>query len=136
MRIAAEHADEWNSGGSPVQVAHKIGILREHCRAVGRDPAEIEVGVLLRTELEAESTYRSWVELGSPTVARARERFAAEGYRGRELEEEVRKSVYAQFLPVEEKRAAERPTTTTVSRASSSASSRTSARRSARQLRI
>jgi hypothetical protein len=55
--------------------------------------------VLLRTELEAESTYRSWVELGNPTVTRARERFAAEGYRGRELEEEVRKSVYASSCP-------------------------------------
>ena len=108
LRVVARHADEWNGEASPSQMAHKIGVLREHCRAVGRDPAEIEIGVLLRTELQAESTYRTWVEQGSPFIDQERERLGAEGYRGDELEEEVRKSVWTQFLPIDEERAAER----------------------------
>jgi alkanesulfonate monooxygenase SsuD/methylene tetrahydromethanopterin reductase-like flavin-dependent oxidoreductase (luciferase family) len=108
LRVVAKHADEWNGEASPPQMEHKIGVLREHCRAVGRDPDEIEVGVLLRTELEAESTYRSWVDLGSPFIAQERERLGAEGYRGDELEEQVRRSIYSQFLPIEEEPAARR----------------------------
>jgi F420-dependent oxidoreductase-like protein len=108
LRVVARHADEWNGEASPSQMAHKIGVLREHCRDVGRDPDEIEIGVLLRTELEAESTYQSWVKLGSPFIAQERERLGAEGYRGAELEEQVRASVFTQFLPIEEERAAQR----------------------------
>ena len=76
--------------------------------AVGRDPDEIEIGVLLRTELQAESTYRTWVAQGSPFIDQERERLGAEGYRGAELEEEVRKSIWTQFLPIDEDRAAQR----------------------------
>lgn len=108
LRVVAKHADEWNGEASPSQMKHKIAVLHEHCRAVGRDPAEIEIGVLLRTELEAESTYRSWVELGSPFIAQERERLGAEGYGGAELEEQVRASIYTQFLPIDPERAAER----------------------------
>lgn len=106
LRVVAKYADEWNGEASPSQMAHKIGVLHEHCRAVGRDPGEIELGVLLRTELEAESTYQWWVRLGSPFIAQERERLETEGYRGAELEEEVRKSIYTQFLPIDEERAA------------------------------
>jgi F420-dependent oxidoreductase-like protein len=108
LRVVARHADEWNGEASPSQMAHKIGVLREHCRTVGRDPAEIEIGVLLRTELQAESTYRSWVEQRSPFIDQERERLGGEGYRGDELEEAVRRSVWTQFLPIDEERAAER----------------------------
>jgi F420-dependent oxidoreductase-like protein len=49
LRIAAEHADVWNYGGGPVEeFARKVGILREHCAAVGRDPAEITLSVQVR----------------------------------------------------------------------------------------
>ena len=43
LRIVARHADEWNlAKGTPEEFRHKCRVLDEHCRAVGRDPAEIE----------------------------------------------------------------------------------------------
>jgi F420-dependent oxidoreductase-like protein len=108
LRVVARHADEWNGEASPSQMAHKIAVLREHCRAVGRDADEIEIGVLLRTELQAESTYQTWVKQGSPFIDQERERLGAEGYRGAELEEEVRKSIWTQFLPIDDERAVQR----------------------------
>jgi alkanesulfonate monooxygenase SsuD/methylene tetrahydromethanopterin reductase-like flavin-dependent oxidoreductase (luciferase family) len=42
LRVVAKHADVWNHAGSSVEeFTHKVGVLREHCAAVGRDPAEI-----------------------------------------------------------------------------------------------
>lgn len=41
LRLVAEHADMSNIFGSPDVIRHKIGVLRDHCAAVGRDPAEI-----------------------------------------------------------------------------------------------
>jgi probable F420-dependent oxidoreductase len=43
LRLVAEHADIWHSFGDTETVARKTGILREHCAAVGRDPAAIEI---------------------------------------------------------------------------------------------
>ncbi|MEX2373842.1 MAG: LLM class flavin-dependent oxidoreductase, partial [Dehalococcoidia bacterium] len=44
MRIAARHADIWNNlAGQQDRIAHKVDVLRGHCDAVGRDPAEITV---------------------------------------------------------------------------------------------
>lgn len=43
LRIAAQHATEWNlANGTPEEFRHKCRVLDEHCRAVGRDPLEIE----------------------------------------------------------------------------------------------
>jgi alkanesulfonate monooxygenase SsuD/methylene tetrahydromethanopterin reductase-like flavin-dependent oxidoreductase (luciferase family) len=42
LRIAARFADEWNVWGTPELLAHKGGILEQHCDAVGRDSAEIQ----------------------------------------------------------------------------------------------
>jgi len=41
LRIAAEHADEWNVWSTPEVFAHKSAVLDRHCEDVGRDPAEI-----------------------------------------------------------------------------------------------
>ena len=43
LRIAAEHADEWNcvTVTEPEGYAHKLEVLERHCEAVGRDPATI-----------------------------------------------------------------------------------------------
>ncbi len=43
LRIVAQHADIWHSFVSPVDLPRKIGILEEHCEAVGRDVSEIEL---------------------------------------------------------------------------------------------
>ncbi|MCS6817472.1 MAG: LLM class F420-dependent oxidoreductase [Blastocatellia bacterium] len=57
LRVVAEHADQWNTFGSPEDFRRKIAILREHGRAVGRDTREIEVswaGVLHVTDSASE----------------------------------------------------------------------------------
>lgn len=42
LRIVARYADWWNADGSdPAAFARLSGILDDHCRAVGRDPATI-----------------------------------------------------------------------------------------------
>ncbi|MCU1450522.1 MAG: class F420-dependent oxidoreductase [Acidimicrobiales bacterium] len=43
MRIAAKYADEWNAWTTPEVLAHKVGVLHEHCADLDRDPASIAV---------------------------------------------------------------------------------------------
>ena len=44
LRMVARHADIWNNLAiHQGQLAHKVNVLREHCRAVGRDPHSIQV---------------------------------------------------------------------------------------------
>jgi len=43
LRLVAQHAHIWHAFGSPEVVREKRAILAEHCAAVGRDVAEIEV---------------------------------------------------------------------------------------------
>ena len=41
LRIAAEHAQEWNVWSTPEVFAHKSAVLDRHCEDLGRDPSEI-----------------------------------------------------------------------------------------------
>jgi alkanesulfonate monooxygenase SsuD/methylene tetrahydromethanopterin reductase-like flavin-dependent oxidoreductase (luciferase family) len=43
LRSVARHADIWNAQLDLADAPHKIGVLRDHCADVGRDPAEIEL---------------------------------------------------------------------------------------------
>jgi F420-dependent oxidoreductase-like protein len=43
LRIAAQHADVWNSWATPDVLAAKVGVLHRHCEAIGREPAEIDI---------------------------------------------------------------------------------------------
>jgi alkanesulfonate monooxygenase SsuD/methylene tetrahydromethanopterin reductase-like flavin-dependent oxidoreductase (luciferase family) len=44
LRLVARHADIWNNLGIlHREIGRKLEVLRGHCRAVGRDPAEIEI---------------------------------------------------------------------------------------------
>ncbi len=46
LRLVAAEADIWNaSAGNYAQLERKVSILHEHCRAVGRDPASIELSL-------------------------------------------------------------------------------------------
>ena len=45
LRTVARYADMWNAMGSAEVLRRKEGVLRAHCEAVGRDPAEIEYTV-------------------------------------------------------------------------------------------
>lgn len=108
LRVVAKYADEWNGEVSPRQMQHKISVLHEHCRAVGRDPSEIEVSVLLRSEAEAESTYESMIRLRNPILEAERQRLATEGLSPAAIDERLRAMVWQQFLPVDEARAIDR----------------------------
>jgi len=57
LRVVARHADVANFGGKPHEWAHKAEVLKEHCKAVGRDYDEIRKtisGEVLIRETEAE----------------------------------------------------------------------------------
>jgi len=43
LRLVARHADACNLFGDAAVVRHKLAVLRAHCEAEGRDPAEIAV---------------------------------------------------------------------------------------------
>ena len=42
LRAVARYGDVMNVFGTPDVVQKKIAVLEQHCRDVGRDPAEIE----------------------------------------------------------------------------------------------
>ena len=49
LRVVAKHADIWNyTGGSVEEFTHKVGVLRDHCAAVDRDPDEIRLSCQYR----------------------------------------------------------------------------------------
>jgi F420-dependent oxidoreductase-like protein len=53
LRVAARNADIWNSTPANVeQFRHKVRVLREHCAAIGRDPAQIELSVQARIDYD------------------------------------------------------------------------------------
>jgi F420-dependent oxidoreductase-like protein len=61
LRLVAQYADMWNGFGDPQTVRHKIDVIEEHCRTVGRDPAEIvktRLGRLIVTTTEEEARAR------------------------------------------------------------------------------
>jgi alkanesulfonate monooxygenase SsuD/methylene tetrahydromethanopterin reductase-like flavin-dependent oxidoreductase (luciferase family) len=70
LRVVAESADGWNGFlGAIDQYRHKLDVLAEHCRAVGRDPNEIRKSLVLQALIgrdEAEVRERA------ERVARAR----------------------------------------------------------------
>jgi len=41
LRLVARYADMWNGFGSPDDIRHKLDVIREHCREIGREPSEI-----------------------------------------------------------------------------------------------
>jgi F420-dependent oxidoreductase-like protein len=53
LRVVAQYADIWNfAGGDVASFRHKVGVLHEHCAAVGRDPEEIELSVQARIDYD------------------------------------------------------------------------------------
>jgi F420-dependent oxidoreductase-like protein len=100
LRVVARHADCSNFGGKPHEWEHKRDVLREHCKAVGRDADEIRMtisGELFMRESEDEVTsggtrsmwnepFDSWCEgnlVGTPEqVAEKVQRYVDLGCRG------------------------------------------------------
>ncbi len=59
LRLVAQYADMCNLFGDAAAIAHKVGVLHGHCKAVGRDPSEVTVSrlaTLVLTENEEETT--------------------------------------------------------------------------------
>jgi len=49
LRVVAQYADVWNATANDVETfKHKTRVLHEHCAAISRDPAEIELSVQSR----------------------------------------------------------------------------------------
>jgi F420-dependent oxidoreductase-like protein len=72
LRLVARYADACNFVGEPDDVRRKLAVLRSHCEAVERDPAEINVTHLGRA-MEASSEehvgrYRELAEAGVETA--------------------------------------------------------------------
>ncbi len=55
LQLVARYADMANFFGDVTTVAHKVDVLRNHCRAVGRDPSEVTVSRLATLVLTASS---------------------------------------------------------------------------------
>jgi F420-dependent oxidoreductase-like protein len=73
MRIAAQHADEWNIWSSPDEMKHKLGVLARHCEDLGRDRSEIQVSTqsweFLNGDLDKmKAAVDGWAELGVDEV--------------------------------------------------------------------
>jgi F420-dependent oxidoreductase-like protein len=62
LRLVARFADMCNITGDVDTVRHKVGVLRGHCEAIGRDPAEITVSRLSTLVLTntSEETATTW----------------------------------------------------------------------------
>jgi alkanesulfonate monooxygenase SsuD/methylene tetrahydromethanopterin reductase-like flavin-dependent oxidoreductase (luciferase family) len=75
LRAVAEHADWWNTIARPMPVLqHKVKMLEEHCRDVGRDPASIRKTLtrtvfLKRSRSEAEQWAGGLLEQRDPPFA-------------------------------------------------------------------
>lgn len=54
LRLVAEHADMWNTGGGPEVVRRKNEVLDRWCAKTGREPASIERTVFVRDPQHAE----------------------------------------------------------------------------------
>jgi len=75
LRAVAEYADWWNSVMRPTDVLrHKLSVLEDHCRAVGRDPATLRKTItqtvyLARSKAEAEQWAGAKLQGESPPFA-------------------------------------------------------------------
>jgi F420-dependent oxidoreductase-like protein len=61
LRLVAQYADMWNGFGDPATILHKLEVLGQHCRDVGRDPADIvktRLGTLIVTKTKEEAEAR------------------------------------------------------------------------------
>jgi F420-dependent oxidoreductase-like protein len=66
LRLVAQYADMWNGFGDPSTVRHKLAVLGEHCRDIGRDRSEIittRLGTPI-TDPAIVETSRSFFEAG------------------------------------------------------------------------
>jgi len=78
LRIAAQHADHWNTWGGPEILARKGRILDEHCKTVGRDPKTIHrsavmVPVITDDPAEVAKVEQTYMKRMGADAAKARD---------------------------------------------------------------
>ncbi len=56
LRLVAQYADACNVFGDATRIAHKYGVLRQHCERLGRPYEEIERSTLQSVDLDAQSS--------------------------------------------------------------------------------
>jgi alkanesulfonate monooxygenase SsuD/methylene tetrahydromethanopterin reductase-like flavin-dependent oxidoreductase (luciferase family) len=71
LRLAARYADACNVMGDPATIARKVAVLRRHCAAFDRDPADVEVTHLAPTLLGDERQLADSIERLRPRRADA-----------------------------------------------------------------
>jgi alkanesulfonate monooxygenase SsuD/methylene tetrahydromethanopterin reductase-like flavin-dependent oxidoreductase (luciferase family) len=80
MKIAARYADWWNlSDAGIARFTDRLGVLRSHCEAIGRDPASLRITwfgrvAIGKTEAEALERGRGGIAPGTEAEAHARGR--------------------------------------------------------------
>jgi F420-dependent oxidoreductase-like protein len=70
LRVVAQYADIWNFSTGPVEeFTRKVGILKEHCDAVGRDPSEIALSYQFFADADdlpaAVETTKRFIDVGA-----------------------------------------------------------------------
>jgi len=75
LRTVARYADLWNAMGSVETLRHKVEVLRGHCEAVGRDPAEIEFTLGIKatirdSEADADRVWKAALEHNRTPMSR------------------------------------------------------------------
>lgn len=81
LRLAAEHADAWNTAwfGMPDdRLERRLGDMRAACADAGRDPATLEVTVGVTVRADADD---AWGRSGAPTELIAEPEVVADGLR-------------------------------------------------------
>jgi len=108
LRVVARHADSWNDEVGPAELAQKLAVLRQYCREGGRDPDEIEVTVIFRSEREVAASFDAMLRGGHVILETARRWLIEDGVPAAELDERLRQVAQARALPEDEVRAVDR----------------------------
>ncbi|MCH7997422.1 MAG: LLM class F420-dependent oxidoreductase [Chloroflexi bacterium] len=83
LSVVARWADAMNVFGTPEMTAHKFRVLEQHCKAIGRDPAEIEktvnVSFIPPEKIDEWNEYMKRLSVTMPDAAEAKKATAVVG---------------------------------------------------------
>lgn len=98
LRLVAQYADACNVFGGPERIAHKYGVLREHCERLGRPYEEIERSTLQSVDLDRHSTAEIVEHFGALAEAGAQHiLFSVRGVNDTDRLERVGSEILAQL---------------------------------------
>ncbi len=105
LRTVARYADMWNGMGPLDVMTHKLDVLREHCAAVGRDIAEIELTLGIKatirdTEAEAIQVWKAAMAHNKTPLARVENDFTFWNGTAEQLADRLRPYVELGFKTV------------------------------------